>query len=74
MYIENPEEFIVHYDMDSFFASVELLDKPHLKDKIVVVGSNNMIATSNYVARKLKIKSGMPFYVAEHICNELGKK
>ena len=72
MYEEVPEEFVVHYDMDSFFASVELLERPDLKDKVVVIGSNNMVATSNYVARKLKIRSAMPYYVAEHICDEIG--
>ena len=59
--------------MDSFFASVELLERPELKNKVVVIGSNNMVATSNYEARKLKIRSAMPYYVAELICREMGE-
>lgn len=73
MYEINSEEFIVHYDMDSFYASVELLDRPDLKDKVVVIGGNGMIATSNYAARKYKIRSAMPMYIAEEICRKCSK-
>ena len=74
MYEKRPEEFIVHYDMDSFYASVELLERPDLKDEVVVVGANRMIATSNYAARKYKIRSGMPMHIAEEICKKFGRK
>ena len=72
MYQKRTEEFVIHYDMDSFYASVELLERPELRDKAVVVGKNRMIATSNYVARKYKIRSGMPMYIADEICRQLG--
>jgi nucleotidyltransferase/DNA polymerase involved in DNA repair len=37
---------------DMYYAAVEILDNPELKDKPVAVGSMSMIATANYVARK----------------------
>ena len=71
MYQNSPEEFIVHYDMDSFYVSVELLERPELAEKVVVVGGR-IISTSNYKARKYKIRSAMPMFIAEEICRQLG--
>ena len=73
MYQTGPEEFVIHYDMDSFFASVELLERPELRDEVVVVGKNRMIATSNYAARKYKIRSGIPMYIADEICRQFSR-
>ena len=48
--------------MDSFYASVEIRDKPHLRELPVAVAgsseSRGVITTCNYVARKFGIKSG----------------
>lgn len=54
-------------DMDMFFAAVEIRDQPHLKDLPVAVGSNSMISTANYIARKYGVRSAMPGFIAKKI-------
>jgi DNA polymerase IV (DinB-like DNA polymerase) len=58
-------------DFDYFFAQCEELRNPSLKDKPVVVGVysgrteiSGAVSTSNYVARKHGVKSGMPLFLA----------
>jgi DNA polymerase IV (DinB-like DNA polymerase) len=59
-------------DFDYFFAQCEELRNPSLKDKPVVVGvysgrteESGAVSTSNYVARKYGVKSGMPLFLAK---------
>jgi hypothetical protein len=61
----------VHIDMDSFYASVEIRDRPDLADKPVAVGGMSMISTSNYVARKFGVRSAMPGFIAVKLCPQL---
>ncbi|KAG9509395.1 Serine/threonine-protein kinase NLK [Fragariocoptes setiger] len=65
------KKIIAHFDLDMFFAAVEIRDKPELADKPVAVGSNSMIATSNYVARKFGVRAAMPGFIAKKLCPEL---
>ena len=65
---------IAHLDMDSFFVSVELLKKPHLKGLPVIVGgerNRGIVASASYEARKFGIKSGMPSPIAFRLCPNL---
>lgn len=62
---------IAHIDLDMFFAAVEILDNPELEEKPVAVGSNSMIATSNYVARRFGVRAAMPGFIAKKLCPEL---
>jgi DNA polymerase IV (archaeal DinB-like DNA polymerase) len=60
-------------DFDYFFAQCEELRNPQIKDKPVVVGvysgrteESGAVSTSNYVARKYGVKSGLPLFQAKH--------
>jgi DNA polymerase IV (DinB-like DNA polymerase) len=59
-------------DFDYFYAQCEELRNPTLKDKPVVVGvysgrteESGAVSTSNYIARKYSVKSGMPLFLAK---------
>ncbi|KAJ1513035.1 hypothetical protein HMI54_015277 [Coelomomyces lativittatus] len=63
--------WIVLMDLDAFYASVAERDMPELKTKPMAVGDMTMLSTSNYVARKFGVRSGMPGYLAKKLCPEL---
>ncbi|KAH6695054.1 DNA polymerase kappa [Plectosphaerella plurivora] len=63
-------QHIVHVDCDAFYAAVELLDRPELKDVPFAVGGG-VLTTCNYVARKYGCRSGMAGFVAKKLCPEL---
>lgn len=61
---------IVHIDCDAFYAAVEQLDRPELKDMPFAVGGG-VLTTCNYLARKFGCRSGMAGFVAKKLCPEL---
>ncbi|CAI2364410.1 unnamed protein product [Moneuplotes crassus] len=61
----------IHVDMDMFYAAVEIRDNPHLADKPVAVGDKSMISTTNYVARKYGVRSGIPIFIGKKLCPDL---
>ncbi|KAK0648846.1 impB/mucB/samB family protein [Cercophora newfieldiana] len=63
-------QYIVHVDCDAFYAAVELLDRPELKDVPFAVGGG-VLTTCNYVARKFGCRSGMAGFVAKKLCPDL---
>ena len=64
-------ECAVCVDMDAFFAAVECLDAPELKDVPMAVGSSAMLSTANYEARKFGVSAAMPGYIAMKLCPQL---
>ncbi|KAI0256368.1 hypothetical protein BJV78DRAFT_1171398 [Lactifluus subvellereus] len=63
-------QYIVHFDMDAFYANVELLDNPGLAGKPFGVG-HGVLSTASYEARKYGVRSGMPGYIALKLCPDL---
>lgn len=65
------ERSIVHMDLDSFFVSVELLRRPELKGKPLIIGGSSergVVASCSYEARKFGIHSAMSSQKAKKLC------
>ena len=66
-----PQRYIAHFDLDSFFVSVEILNDPSLKGKPVIVGGSKergVVSTCSYEARKFGVHSAMPMKTAMKLC------
>jgi DNA polymerase-4 len=68
--------WVLHVDLDEFIAAVEVLRRPELAERPVVVGGDGdptkrgVVSTANYVARRFGIHSAMPLRTAYKRCPE----
>lgn len=69
--LDDTSATILHIDMDAFFASVELLERPELAGKPVIVGhrsARSVVTAATYEARRYGVNSAMPMSVALRRC------
>ncbi len=71
----NRQRAIIHADLDQFFAAVEVLDRPELAGKPVIVGSDpkggkgrGVVSTASYEAREFGVHSALPISRAWQRC------
>ena len=69
------QRFIFHLDMDHFYTAVEEREHQEIRGKPVIVGADpkggkgrGVVSTSNYIARKVGVRSGMPISQAWRLC------
>lgn len=68
------EATVLHIDMDAFFLSVELLDRPELVGKAAIVAGKSgrsVVTSASYEARKYGVHSAMPVSQALALCPQV---
>ncbi|KAJ9582836.1 hypothetical protein L9F63_022795 [Diploptera punctata] len=69
--INNHHRTIIHIDIDCFYAQVEMIKNPALRDCPLGVQQKNIIVTSNYIAREFGIQKCMLVTEGLQLCPQL---
>src|SRR5512143_776646 len=74
-HLTGSDRTILHVDLDAFFVSVELLERPDLRGKPLAVGGRaderGVISSASYEARRFGVRSALPTRTAFQLCPEL---
>lgn len=65
------QRWIMHIDMDAFYASIEQMDHPEWRGKPLVVGGQSdrgVVSAASYEVRKFGVHSAMPIFQARRLC------
>lgn len=73
MLINHPDRTIVHFDLDTFFVSVERLANHKLNGLPIIIGGTSdrgVVSTCSYEARAFGVHSAMPMRMAMRLCKD----
>lgn len=70
------DRIILHSDCNCFYASVEMLHNPALRDVPMAVGGDvearhGIVLTANYIAKRCGVKTGMALWQAKKACKDV---
>lgn len=67
---DTSQQCVLHVDMDAFYASVALVDRPELRDQPVIIGGGHrsVVLSATYAARAFGVRSAMPMARARRLC------
>src|SRR5690606_6732029 len=70
--VGDSDRWVIHADLDAFFAAVAVKENPQLRGKPVIVGGSpegrGVVTSATYEARAYGVRSAMPAAQAKRLC------